>query len=149
MCRSRTLVTMALAMALGAVGAPGHGEDGLEAGASLTVEILGLESARGQVRIAVFDNEEDWLNNAVHATVVDLEDREFSWTFEEVREGELGIVVLHDRNANGKNDRNLIGIPKEPYGFSNNLRATFGPPKWSKAKFQVEAGENIVRIRVK
>ena len=115
----------------------------------LTVEIVGLESARGQVRIAVFDSEADWLKNAAHAVIVDLESRDCSWTFENVRPGEFGIVVLHDLNANGKNDRNLIGIPKEPYGFSNGMRATFGPPRWPKAKFDVSVGDNTVQIRVK
>lgn len=145
----KAVTVLAIALALG-VGTLAHGEDGSDTGTTLTVEIVGLRSDLGQVRIAVFDSEEDWLQNSAHAKVVDLESRDCSWTFEGVTAGEHGIVVFHDRNANGKNDRNLFGIPKEPYGFSNDVRATFGPPSWEKGKFEVAAGENTtIRIRVK
>jgi uncharacterized protein (DUF2141 family) len=30
-------------------------------------------------------------------------------------------------------DKNLFGIPKEPYGFSNSARGSTGPPKFADA----------------
>ena len=123
-------------------------QTGTDQGA-LTITVAGLERAVGQVRIAVFDSEEAWLDTAAYSKVIDLENTECSWTLEGVPVGEYGVVVLHDLNSNGKNDRNLLGIPKEPYGFSNNARATFGPPKWSKAKLGVTAGSTEITIEVK
>ena len=29
----------------------------------------------------------------------------------------------------------LLGIPKEPFGFSNDAKGKFGPPKWQDAVF--------------
>jgi len=115
----------------------------------LEIEIVGLRSSVGQVRIAVFDSEEEWLGTATHAKVVDLEGTECRWIVEGIPLGDYGIAVFHDVNENGKNDRNLLGIPKEPYGFSNNVRASFGPPKWSKAKFSVVTPSTTIRIKVK
>jgi len=57
--------------------------------------------------------------------------------------------VFHDENGNGKNDRNFLGIPKEPYGFSNNARRKFGPPTWTEAKFAVSSPAVVVEIQVK
>ena len=57
--------------------------------------------------------------------------------------------VTNRPRQNGKNDRNVLGIPKEPYGFSNDVRAIFGPPKWSKSRFEVKAPGTSVRIEVK
>jgi len=36
---------------------------------------------------------------------------------------------------NGKLDANLLGIPTEGYGFSNDARALFGPPSFAAASF--------------
>ena len=33
--------------------------------------------------------------------------------------GEYAFCVYHDTNSNGQLDTNLVGIPKEPFGFSN------------------------------
>ncbi len=51
--------------------------------------------------------------------------------------GDYAIRVMHDINGNDKLDSNFVGIPNEPYGFSNNA-GSFGPPKWDKAKFTVK-----------
>ena len=40
---------------------------------------------------------------------------------ENVKPGNYAIAVFHDLNGNGKLDRNLIGLPSEPYGFSNDV----------------------------
>ena len=117
--------------------------------ADLAIEVVGLESGVGQVRIAVFDSAESWLESAVRSTVVDLQSPECRWIVDGLPEGEYGIAVLHDLNENGKNDRNLLGMPKEPYGFSNGARAALGPPRWAKSKFRVSAPSTNVQIVVK
>jgi len=34
--------------------------------------------------------------------------------------GQYTIILFHDENGNGKLDKNALGVPTEPYGFSNN-----------------------------
>ena len=46
-------------------------------------------------------------------------------------------------------DKNVFGMPLEPYGFSNNVGVTFGPPKWGNAKFAVKGATTQVSIEVK
>ena len=65
------------------------------------------------------------------------------------RMGMYGIAVFHDENKNGKMDKNFLGIPQEAYGFSNNMRVTFGPPKWEKSKFVVNTATTDIAIEVK
>jgi uncharacterized protein (DUF2141 family) len=116
---------------------------------SLTITITGLKSDAGRVRVAVFDAPERWLKDAAYARVLDIESRSCQWLIEDLPHGEYGIAVFHDQNDNGENDRNFLGIPREPYGFSNNVRVKFGPPKWEKAKFAVtaSAAEIVVKVR--
>jgi uncharacterized protein (DUF2141 family) len=71
-----------------------------------------------------------------------------TWRINDVPYGDYGVAVFHDENSNGKMDKNVLGIPLEPYGFSNNVRITFGPPKWEEAKFTVKGSTAEVSIGV-
>jgi len=50
--------------------------------------------------------------------------------------GEYALVVHHDKNGNGELDKNFIGIPREPLGFSNGYRPK-GPPGYRRAVFDL------------
>ena len=63
--------------------------------------------------------------------------------------GKYAIKVFHDENDNRELDVNWMGIPKEPYGFSNDAMGTFGPPSFQQAAFEVKPGSNTTRIRMK
>jgi uncharacterized protein (DUF2141 family) len=52
--------------------------------------------------------------------------------------GNYAIASYHDENGNGKLDTNALGMPEEGYGFSNDARGTFGPPKFSEAVFEFD-----------
>ncbi len=54
--------------------------------------------------------------------------------------GIYAVVLFHDENDNGVLDTNLIGIPVEGYGFTNNARGTFGPPDFQDAIVRVDGG---------
>jgi uncharacterized protein (DUF2141 family) len=50
------------------------------------------------------------------------------------------VAAYVDNNRNGRQDKNFLGIPKEIYGFSNDVRGMFGPPDFAAAAFEI--GEN-------
>ena len=62
-------------------------------------------------------------------------------------DGPLALSVFQDANANGRLDMNAIGIPTEPYGFSNNAAGNFGPPKFEQAVVTPVAG-TPVKVRL-
>jgi uncharacterized protein (DUF2141 family) len=49
--------------------------------------------------------------------------------------GRYAVSVYLDTNANHQLDRNLMGIPKEPVGASNNPRNRMGPPRFDDCAF--------------
>jgi uncharacterized protein (DUF2141 family) len=67
----------------------------------------------------------------------------------DVAPGTYAIKAFHDVDRNGKLDTNLMGIPKEPYGFSNDAMGTFGPPSFEQASFKVVAGTTSVKFTMK
>ncbi len=63
--------------------------------------------------------------------------------------GTYGLALYHDENANGKIDRNGLGIPKEGFGFSNNPRIFLSAPSLGKVRFTVTGGGSSTRIKMK
>ncbi len=121
-----------------------------EGQATIILRVTGLRSEKGQVRIAVFNSSEKWLGEQpIYSSTINVESQSVTWKFNVVPHGDYGIAVFHDENKNGKMDKNFLGMPLEPYGFSNNVRVTFGPPKWEKSKFVVKGSTTEVSIEVK
>jgi len=51
--------------------------------------------------------------------------------------GEYAITFFVDTNGNFKMDKNFLGIPKEQYGFSNNVMGRMSAPSFDQAKFTI------------
>ena len=118
--------------------------------ATLILKITGLRSVKGQVKIAVFNSSEKWLGQQpIYSSTINVDSQTVTWRINDVPYGDYGVAVFHDENSNGKMDTNVLGIPQEPYGFSNNVRITFGPPSWEDAKFTVKGSTVEVSIGVK
>lgn len=63
--------------------------------------------------------------------------------FNDVPPGKYGVVAFQDIDANKDLKKNFLGFPKEPIGFSNDARIKMGPPSFSDAAINVEAGKTI------
>ena len=116
---------------------------------TIILKVTGLHSGKGQVKIAVFNSSETWLGDhpAYNATI-DVDGQSVTWKLNDVSYGDYGVAVFHDENSNGKMDKNLLGMPLEPYGFSNNLRIILGAPKWDKGKVAVRNPTTEISIEV-
>ena len=67
--------------------------------------------------------------------------------FKNVAPGEYAVVTFHDENNNGQFDRDALGLPKEEYGFSNDLKPEFGPPVFKDAAFEYKGGDQWLTIK--
>ena len=63
--------------------------------------------------------------------------------------GEWAIAVTQDLNENDLVDRNLIGIPTEPFALSNNVHPRFRVPTFDDCKFTVGGAATTVTISMK
>ena len=110
--------------------------------AELKISFSNLKEAKGQLYVAVYATESDFLNTDRVYTkqIVPVKQAgNLEMTFA-LPPGKYAVSCFHDVNGNGKLDTNLVGIPSEPYGFSNNARPRFRPPYWSEASFSVSGG---------
>ena len=112
---------------------------------TLTVEVFGLKNNTGKVFLAVFDNEGTFLktDKEVKGMSVIIENNKAMAQFKGLKKGEYALSLFHDKNNNNKLDTNFIGIPKEPYAFSNNATGFMGPPSFKDSKISLNADKTI------
>ena len=117
--------------------------------ASLTISLTGIETPSGTIRIGLFAGQEDYEGGpGLTGAAVPVEGETASVTLEGLAPGAYGIKLFHDVNDNGEMDTNPFGMPVEPYAFSNNAPAHFGPAKWDAASVELSVGENTQDIQI-
>ncbi len=116
---------------------------------TLIVRVQGLTSDDGNLRFVLFDSKKNFLTSPVRAEIVEIKDRQGEWIVEELPYGTYAVLVHHDIDASGAMERHWYGKPKEPTGASNDAPARFGPPKFEKAKFQLESPTLTLTVAVK
>ncbi|MBH9553751.1 DUF2141 domain-containing protein [Inhella gelatinilytica] len=108
--------------------------------ATLELTIEGLKASEGQLLVAVFDRPEVWLRGAaLKGARVKVEGRSLTVVIDDLPDGaEVAVSAVQDLNGNGRMDRNAVGMPMEPYGFSRDAAGSFGPPSFEAAKITVQ-----------
>ena len=106
-------------------------------GGELSVTIRGIESSEGQLMIAVVGSEAAFNGEspAVLSVLITPRPGAIGFSTDALPDGEYGIRVMHDENGNGDMDSNMVGMPTEAWGFSNNAMGNFGPPGWADIRF--------------
>ena len=121
----------------------------VEAG-ELRVKISGIGSADGEVRVAIFKSQEDFDSETFAYRIKEpAQIGGVEVVFEDVAPGTYGINAFHDANNNEELDRNLVGLPLEDYGFSNNARGRFGPPNFDDISFAMSGKLKAMEIELK
>jgi uncharacterized protein (DUF2141 family) len=60
--------------------------------------------------------------------------------------GEFALALYQDVDSDGEIDKNGLGIPTEPYAFSNNFRPVIKAPSFKDCKFVYDATTNTLNI---
>ena len=111
---------------------------------SLEIKINNLESNKGPIYIRILDENE----NPVIVGTSTVINYSAEISFDSISPGKYAIQFFHDENENQKMDFNLIGIPKEKFGSSNNVKPVLGPPKFEKMLINLNENEKIIIIPV-
>ncbi len=109
----------------------------------LTLTVTSIENHTGTLMVAVFDSAEAWSGGSpVAGARIDVSSETATAAIGTLPAGRYAIRMYHDVNGNGEMDTNLMGIPSEPFAFSNNAQGRFGPASWEDSVFEV-AGQNL------
>jgi uncharacterized protein (DUF2141 family) len=135
--KARATALFAGLLAAGAaLGGPQPGCPGIH------VQVLDIRNSTGTVACALFESADgfpiEFLHAATNVMVIRIRKSQARCDFEDIPPGTYALAVIHDENMNGKLDTNVLGIPKEGYGFSNQAKAWFAAPSFEAASFNYD-----------
>ena len=108
-----------------------------DASYDLIVRVHNIKKIKGSIMYAVYDHDKNFLKEAFTYGEVYIVANTLEFKVDGLKEGVYAISIFHDENDNGQLDSNFIGIPSEPYGFSNNAKGMFGPPSFDDCRFEL------------
>lgn len=121
--------------------------------ADLTILVNNVQQDAGQVMLGLSSSAECFPKTISQGTLARAKERSVTGqvrlVIKDLAPGQYAATAFHDLDSNGKLNANLMGVPTEPYGFSNNARGNFGPPAFKDAVVTVGEQDLTIEISVK
>lgn len=120
---------------------------------TLRLHVDGLRNSTGVVGSILFKSPDGWPEDKNKSfrhgpTPIAPNQRQATVVWNDLPPGDYGVAVIHDENRNAKLDRNLIGIPKEGFGFANNPHVGLSAPPFKAAIVNVRCPATDTNIHL-
>jgi uncharacterized protein (DUF2141 family) len=107
----------------------------------LRIDLINIRNNKGFILVSLFKDGAgypDQADKAFRRVKVAITDKKAFVVINDIPAGNYAVSVLHDENGDQVMNKNKLGLPKEGYGFSNNVAGAFGPPTYNRARFRYE-----------
>ncbi len=111
---------------------------------TLMVTIKNIQTTKGQLCIAIFNNQESFEQQKPIYTLHLSKENVTNGILKvdiPFKAGNYGLSVLDDINNNSKMDYHLLAIPAEGFGFSGYMSKGLSVPKYKNFSFYLEKNE--------
>ena len=119
---------------------------------TLTVNVTGIRSSKGSLRISVFINQEGFKKEKpllVKTVKKDgMQNGKISLALDGLKPGIYGVALLDDENNNQEMDYGLV-MPKEGFGFSDYYHTGMTRPVFGDFDFSLGSQAKAVEIRIR
>jgi uncharacterized protein (DUF2141 family) len=139
---TRTLLLSALFAS--AIGAAATSVQAQSAGPVVTVTVTNIEQHRGTIFATLHTG--NWNGRGIAMTSTAVDGASETLTLTAPGPGRYAVRLFQDLDGDDRLDFNLIGIPTEPTGTSNNAPPRMGPPRYSDAEFALSAAGAALAI---
>ncbi|KAK3605003.1 hypothetical protein CHS0354_000668 [Potamilus streckersoni] len=114
----------------------------------LRVRVMGIEDIQGVLRVGIYRTRKDFETDEWFKGVnVYVKRKVEVAVFDSVVAGSYAVKVFQDVNGNGVLDKNFLGIPTEPFAFSNNAKGFMGPPDYNDCIFLLDKKDKEITIK--
>ncbi|HEX3406868.1 MAG TPA: DUF2141 domain-containing protein [Caulobacteraceae bacterium] len=117
--------------------------------ADIEVDVTGVEQARGHVRVAICTQDTFLKQSCPYEGAAAATPGVTVVKVDGVRPGVYAAQVFHDDTDAGVVHQNLLGIPREAVGFSNDAPLHLSGPRFSEAAFQVRASAARITLKLR
>ena len=112
----------------------------------LKIEIRNIIELKGNIIVAIYNKSDDFPKKGKHYQDSMVQVNNYSETiiFRNLPVGDYAVAIFHDRNNDDKLNKNIFGLPKEGFGFSNNCKPFFSAPSFKCTKFNLSSDKSII-----
>lgn len=117
----------------------------------LKLRFEGIEREGGTIRLALYKSKADFMQEK-KATLYSFpvgKKGVLEGKMENLPAGTYAFAVFLDENNNLALDKNLMGVPTEPYGFSKTPPSKWRLPTWEEVKFDLSGQEESITVPLK
>lgn len=109
----------------------------------LTITVKNITEHAGTIRIGVYD-EQNYMKTTTASAEAKANANEVTATVTLPHSGKYAVAIFQDKNGNEKLDTNFMGIPNEPFGFSNIKSYPMGTPKFKNTAIDIDKDMKLV-----
>jgi len=111
----------------------------------INVEVGGFPNDQGRLACALYDKPDGFPHDrskAIRRVTGKISEGMATCVFNNVPTGTYAVAFFQDAKMSGEIVKNMLGIPQEGYGFSNDAKpSAMSPPSFSAAAFQHDGSE--------
>lgn len=124
--------------------------DRVETG-NLIITVDNINKTKGTIWIGLYDSADNYLiKEKSILKKIDVKQKGASQlVVDNLPFGTYAVALFHDINANGEMDKNLLGIPSEPYAFSKKPKSKWRIPKFDEVKFNFSKDRQQLKTKLK
>jgi len=115
---------------------------------TLFVTVSNVKVDKGNVHVGLFNQENEFPNGKIFRGELAMSKKSVvTVVFNDLKPGIYAVSVFQDINGNKVIDKNFLGIPKEPYGFSGEWKS--GGSSFDKSAFELKLSGAEISIKMK
>ena len=113
---------------------------------NLKVVVTNINTLKGSIELGIFSDQKNFLRKGYELQYYSQEVTKDTVIFylNDFKRDTYAITVYQDVNSDGKCNLYFLGIPKEPYGFSNNYRPKLLKPSFNDCKIEANSDTTIM-----
>lgn len=114
----------------------------------LTLQFDQIKAVKGTIEIGIFNKSDLFLKKgkAFKTYSIKVTKKRETISIKDLPKGTYAISAYHDVNGDTVCNRNFLGIPKEPYAFSNNFKPKFSAPTFNDCSFVFNEKNEIITL---
>lgn len=111
----------------------------------LKIVVTNISKIQGNIELGIFNSQKSFLEigKQYKSMTKQVTNNTVIFTFLGVAKDNYAVSVFHDRNSDKICNLNFIGMPTEPYGFSQNYKPKLRKPTFDDCKFNAQTNVSI------
>ena len=124
---------------------------GLSQQNKVTITIKNIRSDTGVIRIGIYNNPVQFPQDPVKCFTLEktmMIEGTMEIVLIDISPGSYAISLLDDEDGNERMKYNFLRMPREGYGFSNNVKPGLKSPPFEKCSIQIGKGNTHLNIKM-